>query len=123
MPYHVRTPDGELTYPSLGDIERAYVNGLVDPEDEVREDGSQKWRKAASLPVLARAKRPTSGALGRSQLFTVLAAVAVGVLAMVLLVRGGSWNVRMLGVALALVVSGMLTRVTFKAFKRAPPSA
>ncbi|RKH64543.1 hypothetical protein [Corallococcus llansteffanensis] len=121
MAYRVRTPDGELMFPSLGDIERAYVQGLVDPDDEVREDGAEKWRKASSLPVLAQARRPQAHKDSRSQTLTVLGAVAVGVLALVLLVTGKSWNVRMLGIALALVVSGMLTRVTFKAYKRPPP--
>ncbi|RKH21387.1 hypothetical protein D7Y13_01015 [Corallococcus praedator] len=121
MAYRVRTPDGELMFPSLGDIERAYVQGLVDPDDEVREDGSEKWRKASSLPVLAHARRPQAAKDSRAQTLTVLGAVAVGVFALVLLVMGSSWNVRMLGIALALVVSGMLTRVTFKAYKRPPP--
>lgn len=120
MPYHVRTPDGELMYPTLADIERAYVQGLVDPDDEVREVGAEKWRKASSLPVLARAQRPTAKA-GRAQALTVLAAVVVGVLALGLLIGGSSWNVRLLGIALALVVSALLSRVTFKAFKK-PPS-
>ncbi|MCY1034554.1 hypothetical protein OV207_24085 [Corallococcus sp. BB11-1] len=120
MAYRVRTPDGELMFPSLGDIERAYVQGLVDPDDEVREDGAEKWRKASSLPVLAQARKPQAAKDTRAQTLTVLGAVAVGVLALVLLVTGSSSNMRMLGIALALVVSGLLTRVTFKAYKRPP---
>ena len=120
MAYRVRSPDGELMFPSLGDIERAYVQGLVDPDDEVREDGTEKWRKASSLPVLAQARKPQAQKDARSQKLTVLGAVAVGVLALVLIITGSSTNVRMLGVALALVVSGLLTRVTFKAYKRPP---
>ncbi|MBN8231768.1 hypothetical protein JYK02_30065 [Corallococcus macrosporus] len=121
MAYRVRTPDGELMFPSLGDIERAYVQGLVDPDDEVREDGAEKWRKASSLPVLARAKPQAGGTTRRAQTLTVVGAVAVGLLALVLLFTGTSWNVRIMGIALALVVSGLLTRVTFKAYKRPPP--
>lgn len=120
MAYRVRSPDGELMFPSLGDIERAYVQGLVDPDDEVREDGTEKWRKASSLPVLAQARRPQAHKDSRSQTLTVLGAVAVGLLALGLIILGHSWNVRMMGIALALVVSGMLTRVTFKAYKRPP---
>ena len=82
MAYRVRTPDGELMFPSLGDIERAYVQGLVDPDDEVREDGAEKWRKASSFPVLAQARRPQANKDSRSQTLTVLGAVAVGVLAL-----------------------------------------
>ncbi|AFE06279.1 hypothetical protein COCOR_05251 [Corallococcus coralloides DSM 2259] len=122
MAYRVRSPDGELMFPSLGDIERAYLQGLVDPDDEVREDGAEKWRKASSLPALARAKRPHGQDTSkRAQTLTVVGAVAVGVLALVLLFTGTNWNVRMMGIALALVVSGLLTRVTFKAYKRPPP--
>ncbi|NBD10797.1 MULTISPECIES: hypothetical protein [Corallococcus] len=121
MAYRVRTPDGELMFPSLGDIERAYVQGLVDPNDEVREDGAEKWRKASSLPALARAKKPQSGKAARAQTFTVLGAVALGVGALLVMVLGRTPAVRMLGIALALVVSGILMRVTFKAYKR-PPS-
>ncbi|MBN9684137.1 MULTISPECIES: hypothetical protein [unclassified Corallococcus] len=122
MAYRVRTPDGELMFPSLGDIERAYLQGLVDPDDEVREDGAEKWRKASSLPVLARAKKPHGQDTSkRAQTLTVAGAVAAGVLALVLLFTGTNWNVRMMGIALALVVSGMLTRVSFKAYKRPPP--
>ncbi len=57
MRYRVRTPEGELEYPSLRDVEQAYVQGLVDPQDEVLEEGSTLWRKAESLPTLARARR------------------------------------------------------------------
>ncbi|MFB1479669.1 hypothetical protein [Corallococcus sp. RDP092CA] len=121
MAYRVRTPDGELMFPSLGDIERAYVQGLVEPDDEVREEGAELWRKASSLPALARARPQATDTARRAQTLTVAGAVAVGVLALVLLFTGTSWNIRMLGIALALVVSGMLTRVTFKAYKRPPP--
>lgn len=120
MAYRVRSPDGELMFPSLGDIERAYVQGLVDPDDEIREDGTEKWRKASSLPVLAQARKPRTLKDSRSQTLTVLGAVAVGLLALGLIILGNSWNVRMMGIALALVVSGLLTRVTFKAYKRPP---
>ncbi|WP_223634389.1 hypothetical protein [Corallococcus sp. EGB] len=121
MAYRVRTPDGELMFPSLGDIERAYVQGLVEPDDEVREDGAEKWRKASSLPALARAKKPASGKATRAQTFTVLGAVALGLLSLAVMVIGDGPRVRMLGIALALVVSGILMRVTFKAYKRPPP--
>ncbi|MFP2901547.1 hypothetical protein [Corallococcus sp. 4LFB] len=120
MAYRVRTPDGELMFPSLGDIERAYVQGLVDADDEVREDGAEKWRKASSLPVLARAKKPQSGKAARAQTFTVLGVVALGLLALAVMVLGQEPRVRMMGVLLALVVSGLLMRVTFKAYKRPP---
>ncbi|NVJ23558.1 MULTISPECIES: hypothetical protein [Myxococcus] len=120
MRYVVRTPDGELTYPSMGDVERAYTQGLVDPDDEVREEGASMWRKAGSIPVLAQARHPSSGLAARGQWLTVAGAVLVGALALALILRD-SWHLRILGIVLALVVSSLLTRVTFKAFKRPPP--
>ncbi|QSQ16400.1 hypothetical protein [Myxococcus landrumensis] len=120
MRYVVRTPDGELTYPSLGDVERAYTQGLVDPDDEVREESSELWRKAGSLPVLARARRPSAGLAARGQWLAVAGSVALGVLALTLVLKD-SWSLRIVGIVLALVVSSILTRVTFKAFKH-PPS-
>jgi hypothetical protein len=120
MKYVVRTPDGELVYPSLLDVERAYLQGLVDPDDEVREEGSTLWRKAGSLPTLARARRASSGAARRGQVLTVVGVVLLGALALSLLFRD-AWNLRLLGIVLALASSFMLTRVTLKAFKRPPP--
>lgn len=122
MGYVVRTPDGELVYPSLLDVERAYVQGLVDPDDEVREESAATWRKAGSLPALAGARRATAGTATRGQHLMVVGVVLLGVLALSLLFRD-SWHLRGLGIVLALVASTMLTRVTFKAFKRQPPGA
>ncbi|MCP3101879.1 hypothetical protein LZ198_23660 [Myxococcus sp. K15C18031901] len=122
MRYVVRTPEGELTYPSLGDVERAYVQGLVDPDDEVREESASQWRKAGSLPVLARARRPATGLAARGQWLPVAGVVLLGAVALSLVFRD-SWRLRVLGIILALVASSMLTRVTFKAFKRTPPSS
>jgi hypothetical protein len=120
MRYVVRTPEGELVYPSLLDVERAYVQGLVDPDDEVREESASTWRKAGSLPTLARARRTSSGVAARGQALMVLGVVLLGAFALSLLFRE-SWNLRLFGIVLALLASFMLTRVTFKAFKRPPP--
>lgn len=117
MPYRVRSADGELDFPSLADVERAYAMGLVGPEDEVRED-DKPWRKAGSLPVLARARpakpsaRDTRGQQLRIALGVLLALVALYLL---LQERPGT---RLLGVGLALVVAGLMMRVTSSAFGR-----
>ncbi|MBF5041314.1 cell division protein CrgA [Aggregicoccus sp. 17bor-14] len=118
--YRVRTPDGELDFPSLLDVERAYAVGLVGPEDEVREEGSEKWRRAASLPALARSRPAPAATDGgsRSQRVPILLAVGLSLVALWLLVRGSNPGVRMLGVALALVVAGLLMRVTSRTFSR-----
>jgi hypothetical protein len=120
MRYRVRTPDGELDYANLREVEVAYSQGLVGPDDEVREEGKETWRKASTLPALARARPESRGVPGRTQLLTTLAAVVLGACSL-MLVLSDSWTRRALGIVLALVMSSLLTRVTFKAFKR--PSA
>ena len=117
MRYRVRTPEGELEYESILHVEQAYIAGLVDPEDEVREEGATLWRKAASIPTLARARRARPRSAGRAQLLTILAAVVLGALSLVLLTRGSMLP----GLLLAMVVVSVLTRVTYKAFRRPPP--
>ena len=44
MPFRVRTPDGELSYPTLLDVERAFHQGLVDPDDEVLDEAGAVYR-------------------------------------------------------------------------------
>ncbi|HEX8824053.1 MAG TPA: hypothetical protein VF794_29305 [Archangium sp.] len=121
MRYRVRTPDGELDYGSLRDVEVAYVQGLVGPDDEVLEEGKETWRKASTLPALARARPESKGLAARAQVLSILASVVLGVAALALILSD-SWTRRSLGVVLALVMSTLLTRVTYKAFKRPGPS-
>lgn len=54
MGYRVRNQDGELQFKSFDELRDAYLHSMVGPEDEVQEDGSSSWRKAAALPALAR---------------------------------------------------------------------
>jgi hypothetical protein len=118
MRYRVRTPEGELEFESILHVEQAYVAGLVDPEDELLEEGGTLWRKAASFPALARARRANPhGTSGRSQGLTIVAAVVLGVISFILLTRGSL----LLGLVLAMVVVSVLTRVTYKAFRRQSP--
>ena len=76
-----RTPEGELEYESILHVEQAYLSGLVDPEDEVLEEGGTLWRKAATLPNLARARpAPSSRKSNRKQFLIILIAVFAGLL-------------------------------------------
>jgi hypothetical protein len=120
MRYRVRTPDGELGYSTLRDIEVAYAQGLVGPDDEVLEEGHTLWRKASSLPTLARAKPPAKGLSNRGQLLGVVIAVALGLCALALITSDSSTR-RGLGFVLALATGVVLMRVTTKAFKRPGP--
>jgi hypothetical protein len=116
MRYRVRTPEGELEYESLLHVEQAYLAGLVDPEDEVLEEGGTLWRKAATIPTLARARGHAPGAKisGRTQFVTILIAVVLGVLALLLVRSGrGLW-----ALLIAMGVASLLWRVTYDAFRR-----
>jgi hypothetical protein len=115
MRYRVRTPEGELEYESLLHVEQAYMAGLVDPEDEVLEEGGTLWRKAATLPALARARRPANSKSSyRGQSLTILIAVVLGVFAL-LLVRSGRG---LLALMITLAAASLLWRVTADAFRR-----
>ena len=117
MRYRVRTPDGELDYTSIGEVEAAYLQGLVAPEDEVLEEGHTVWRKASSIPILARA-RPKPRGPGRTvQVVSTVIAVLMGLWALVLL-QHESYTRKGLGLVLALGAAMILSRVTYTAFKR-----
>jgi len=117
MGYRVRTPDGELAYPTLRDVEVAYTQGLVDPTDEVLEDGHTTWRKAASIPALARAKPPSTGLMGNAQKAGVVTAVVLGAAALKLILSD-EWGLRGAGIVLALVMSVVLMWLTASAARR-----
>jgi hypothetical protein len=52
MAFRVRTPDGELSYPTLLDVERAFHQGLVDADDEVLDDATGTVHRAREHPLL-----------------------------------------------------------------------
>ena len=49
MRYTVRSAEGELTFPSRQELLNAYRMGLVEAQDEIREEGSTSWRQAAAV--------------------------------------------------------------------------
>ena len=57
MKYRVRSKEGELEYESFGQVEKAWLMGLIDPSDELLEEGHTKWRRADSIPLLVSARR------------------------------------------------------------------
>jgi Flp pilus assembly protein TadB len=116
MRYRVRTPDGELEYESILHVEQAYVAGLVDPEDEVIEEGGTLWRKASTIPALSKARgtRVDSWAHKNALILRIVVAALLGGVALVLIRLGyGLW-----ALLPAFVVSSMVWRVTYKAFRR-----
>ncbi len=117
MRYRVKTPEGELTYESFGEVEKAYLAGLVDPTDEVQEEGASKWRKASSIPQLVQARRTGNQAWGGTQAAWILIAIVFGSAALYLISRGKY----AIGFTLALLLGTLLTNVTYRAFKRTKP--
>lgn len=114
MRYRVRTPEGELEYESLLHVEQAYLAGLVDPEDEVLEEGGTLWRKAATLPILAQA-RPVAAPrhFTRTQPLVLMIAVLLAVFSLLLVWSGKG----LFGLLIAMVVVALLWRITFDAFR------
>lgn len=114
MRYRVRTPEGELEYESILHVEQAYLAGLVAPEDEVLEEGGTLWRKAASIPTLARARKAAPKAFDRNQVMIIALAVVLGIFAL-MLVRNGKGLYALLA---SLAVVSLLFRVTRTAFRK-----
>jgi hypothetical protein len=50
--YIVKTSDGELTYGSIHELRAGFDQGLVEADDQVREERSEIWRKAGAIPEL-----------------------------------------------------------------------
>lgn len=94
MRYTVRSAEGELSFPSRKELLDAYRVGLVDAEDEIREEGATDWQRASAVlgPV-----PPTSG----TRIFA-------SPLRMAVLVGGAT-------LALWLMLSGDLARMAFGA--------
>lgn len=115
MAFRVRTTDGELTFTSYRELHNAFLIGLIDGEDEVLEEGTTRWRKASTLPLLkesAAKKRPAW--FDVRLIFSLVLAVA----ALVLLILG-KWGIA-LGVAI--IASIGLIRLNDHAFRGAGSS-
>jgi len=117
MRYRVRTPDGELDYASMRDVEVAYIQGLVGPDDDVREEGKETWRKASTIPTLVQARRSAGESMPWSQKTGIGAAVILGVMALRLIMHD-HWSKRGAGIVLALAMSSVLMWLTVSAVRR-----
>lgn len=109
MAWTVRTPQGSLDFPTFADVERAYRNGLVDPQDEVREHGKTQWRRADSYPLLRQASKRRSGSgLSKPMWLGVGMALVMAFVALYMMAVG-QWVVAFV---LALALSTWLFRFT-----------
>lgn len=117
MKFKVRTPDGELQFQSFGEVERAWLMGLVGPDDELLEDGKTNWRKASSFPHLVNARRTGDQAWGGSWfLWTVIG--ILGSSCALWLIHDGLY---LPGGALAFAMVSVIFTVVAKAQKRSRP--
>ncbi|MFN0063139.1 MAG: hypothetical protein ACKVPX_11570 [Myxococcaceae bacterium] len=113
MKWRVRTPDGELEFQSFGQLERAYWDGLVDPHDDICEEG-ERWRKAGTHPHLAEHRRPVRTAERHAQIGAVSLAVGVGSVCLWALTNG-RYAVGAISGALTVAV---VWRITYRASQR-----
>lgn len=111
MPYDVRTPDGQLSYESLYDVERAYAQGLVAPDDEVRVPNGE-WQKAKDIPAFRHTK-PAS--VSRSPVRgTMIVICVLGVVALGLLFTHHLYS----AIGVSLVIAAFCMQLTTRAFRR-----
>jgi hypothetical protein len=112
MPYRVRTEDGELIYPTIAELSKAWHLGMVDPEDEVLEEGKEKWRKAGTLPFLVQFSPRATPLIDRKVRLLVAAACLTAMFAVYWVVKGQlAWGALFgLGAAMA---SMALVRVVY----------
>lgn len=120
MKFRVRSKEGELEYESFGQVEKAWLLGLIDPDDEILEEGHTKWRKANTIPLLVNARRSGEQVWVGSWFAWTLIGVAGGTIALVLL-NSSSWTQRIAGVVVAFVVAGLMLKVTMNAYARRKP--
>lgn len=120
MKYRVRSKEGELQYESFGQVEKAWLMGLIDPDDELLEEGHTRWRKASTIPLLVNARRSGEQVWVGTWFIWTLIGVAGGTVALVLL-NSESMMKKGAGVVVAFIVAGLMLKVTMNAYARRKP--
>jgi hypothetical protein len=128
MKFTVRTPEGELTFGSFGEVEKAWLLGLVGPDDELLEEGNSKWRKASTFPHLVNARRTGDQAWGGAWFLWTVIGILMG--------SGALWELKagiaalshgdltpelVIGAVLGLITALVMIRVTVRAHKNSRP--
>jgi hypothetical protein len=128
MRYQVRTQEGELTFQSFGEVEQAWLMGLVGPDDELLEEGKTLWRKASSFPLLVQARRTGEQAWGGSWFLWAVIGILAGSGALWLIHEGikelqasGNPSQLIAGGLLALATASLMFHVVTKAHQRSRP--
>jgi hypothetical protein len=114
MAYRVRNEHGELRFDTFEHLRDAYLQHLVEPDDEVLENGSQTWRKAGSFPALVRALEARPTALGREARWYLLALVLLGSGAYFVVF---GWGLVSFAIVAAIIASFVIW-TTFTSFRR-----
>lgn len=117
MKYRVRNQDGEIEFQSFGQLEQAWLMGMVEPSDEVLEVGKTLWRRADTIPLLAKARRHGDNVWGGAWFLWTLIGVAGGTTALVLF-HDKNW---IAGMIVSFVVAGLMIKVTVDAQRRRNP--
>jgi hypothetical protein len=117
MKFRVKSTEGELEFESFGQLEQAWLLGFVAPNDEVLEEGHEKWRKAGSIPLLVSARRSGEQVWVGKWFAWVLLGVTGATIAIVLLQNG----YLLAGIVAAIVVTLVMGKVTMNANRRARP--
>lgn len=121
MKYRVRSKDGgEIECTSFGQVEQAWLMGLIEPDDELLEEGKTMWRKASSYPLLVQARRTGEQAWGGAWFLWIIIGVSGATIALSLLAQPDMTS-KVGGVVLAFGVASLMFNVTQRASKRAKP--
>lgn len=85
MRYRVRNEHGELTFESFEALKEAFRQSLVDPDDDVMEEGAATWRKASTVPKLMESREAKPPLMQTEARWYVIAIVVFAVGAGVLI--------------------------------------
>lgn len=117
MKHTVRSKEGELVYGSFREVEQAWLMGLIDPDDEVQEHGTTRWRKAGKIPLLVQARRQGASVWKGSLMLLSVVGIGAGSVAIYLLLK----QEFLWGGLLAVVVALTLVQITMRANKQRKP--
>lgn len=121
MKYRVRTRDGgELDYTSFGQVEQAWLMGLIEPDDEVLEEGKTRWRKAGSIPLLISARRSSEQVWAGSWFLWTLIGIFGATIGLGLLSQS-ELEYKAAGAVVAFGVASLMIHVSVKAWDRRKP--
>jgi len=117
MNYQVRSPEGEMDFPSLYEVAKALRQGLVDADDQLLSPGEAAPVRVGDHPALkGHLPRPAGrGLLGGAARLELGITVAAGLAAITGILSG--WNHWVVG-ACVLLVAWQSTRIALRAARR-----